>query len=177
MPWRRERIPTPVFLPGKSHGQRSLVGFSPWGHRVRPDLTTKQLQQTYRGKSEASSRKNRQGNCRKRLHQPGFFPQPCNQTALMKGDPFPTPGQVDKKGKPNCSFIQSAKHDCHLHPGLLVGECEDLQIPSSIMVLIHPRSHIPFLKLFWFFPRWPSRCQEPLLIRDSKLSPQGTHSL
>ena len=24
--------PTPVLLPGKSHGQRSLVGFSPWGH-------------------------------------------------------------------------------------------------------------------------------------------------
>ena len=25
--------PTPVFLPGKSHGQRSLAGYSPWGHR------------------------------------------------------------------------------------------------------------------------------------------------
>ena len=25
--------PTPVFLPGESHGQRSLVGFSPWGHQ------------------------------------------------------------------------------------------------------------------------------------------------
>ena len=24
---------TPVFLPGESHGQRSLVGYSPWGHR------------------------------------------------------------------------------------------------------------------------------------------------
>ena len=27
IPWRREWIPTPVFLPGESHGQRSLVGF------------------------------------------------------------------------------------------------------------------------------------------------------
>jgi len=27
--WRRERLPTPVFLPGESHGQRSLVGYSP----------------------------------------------------------------------------------------------------------------------------------------------------
>ena len=26
---------TPVFLPGKSHGQRSLVGYSPGGHKVR----------------------------------------------------------------------------------------------------------------------------------------------
>ena len=31
IPWRRKWQPTPVFLPGKSHGQRSLVGFSPWG--------------------------------------------------------------------------------------------------------------------------------------------------
>ena len=31
MPWRREWLPTPVFLPGKSHGQWNLVGYSPWG--------------------------------------------------------------------------------------------------------------------------------------------------
>ena len=31
IPWRREWQPTPVFLPGKFHGQRSLVGYSPWG--------------------------------------------------------------------------------------------------------------------------------------------------
>ena len=30
-PWRRQWQPTPVLLPGKSHGQRSLVGCSPWG--------------------------------------------------------------------------------------------------------------------------------------------------
>ena len=29
IPWRREWLPTPVFLPGDSHGQRSLVGYSP----------------------------------------------------------------------------------------------------------------------------------------------------
>ena len=29
--WRRKWQPTPVFLPGKFHGQRSLVGYSPWG--------------------------------------------------------------------------------------------------------------------------------------------------
>ena len=36
--WRREWQPTPVFLPGKSHGQRSLVGHSPWG-RKKVDTT------------------------------------------------------------------------------------------------------------------------------------------
>ena len=31
--WRREWQSTPVFLLGKPHGQRSLVGYSPWGHK------------------------------------------------------------------------------------------------------------------------------------------------
>jgi len=31
LPWRRQWHPTPVLLPGKSHGRRSLVGCSPWG--------------------------------------------------------------------------------------------------------------------------------------------------
>ena len=30
IPWRRQWHPTPVLLPGESHGQRSLVGYSPW---------------------------------------------------------------------------------------------------------------------------------------------------
>ena len=30
IPWRREWQPIPVFLPEKSYGQRSLVGYSPW---------------------------------------------------------------------------------------------------------------------------------------------------
>ena len=33
IPWRRTWQPTPAFLPGKSHGQRSLVVYSPWGFR------------------------------------------------------------------------------------------------------------------------------------------------
>ena len=33
LPWRREWLPTPVVLPGKSHGQRSLVGYSPWDRK------------------------------------------------------------------------------------------------------------------------------------------------
>ena len=35
---RRKQQPTPVFLLGKSHGQRSLAGYSSWGHRVGHDL-------------------------------------------------------------------------------------------------------------------------------------------
>ena len=35
IPWRRAWQPTPVFLPGESHGQRSLADYSPQGGRVR----------------------------------------------------------------------------------------------------------------------------------------------
>ena len=34
IPWRREWQPTPVFLPGEFHGQRSLGGYSPWGQKA-----------------------------------------------------------------------------------------------------------------------------------------------
>ena len=37
-PWRKKWQPTLIFLPGKSHGQRSLVGYSPWG-RIESDAT------------------------------------------------------------------------------------------------------------------------------------------
>ena len=33
IPWRREWQPTQVFLPREFHGQRSLAGYSPWGHK------------------------------------------------------------------------------------------------------------------------------------------------
>ena len=33
IPWRRAWQPTPVFLPGESHKQKSLVGYRPWGHK------------------------------------------------------------------------------------------------------------------------------------------------
>ena len=47
-PWRRKWQPTAVFLPGKSHGQRSLAGYSPWGHeRVGHNLATKYTQQSH----------------------------------------------------------------------------------------------------------------------------------
>ena len=42
IPWRRRRQLTPEFLPGKFHGQKNLVGYSPWDFkRVRHNLATK----------------------------------------------------------------------------------------------------------------------------------------
>ena len=43
--WRRQWHPTPVLLPGKSHGQRSLIGCSPWGHEESD--TTERLTLTF----------------------------------------------------------------------------------------------------------------------------------
>ena len=46
IPWGRKWQPTPVFLPGKFHEQRSLASYSPWGcSRVRHNLATEQQQQ------------------------------------------------------------------------------------------------------------------------------------
>ena len=43
IPWRRKGLPTPVFLPGESHGQRSMTGYNPWGlKRLGYDLVTEQ---------------------------------------------------------------------------------------------------------------------------------------
>jgi len=44
-PWRREWLPTPVFLPGEFHGQRSLAGCGPWDHKELE--STEQLTQHY----------------------------------------------------------------------------------------------------------------------------------
>ena len=33
IPWRREWLPTPVYLPGEFYGQSSLMSYSPWGHK------------------------------------------------------------------------------------------------------------------------------------------------
>ena len=45
IPWKRKRQATPVILPGKPHGQRSLVGYSPRGHKeseaTEPTCTSK----------------------------------------------------------------------------------------------------------------------------------------
>ena len=44
IPWRRKWQPTPVFLPGESHGQRSLAGYSPWGGK---ELNTTEWHRTH----------------------------------------------------------------------------------------------------------------------------------
>ena len=47
IPWRRAWLPPPVFLPGESHGQRSLVSYSPWV--AQPNMTEQLNTFTFRG--------------------------------------------------------------------------------------------------------------------------------
>ena len=44
IPWSRKWQPAPVFLPGKFHGQRTLVGYSPWGHKELDTIEHRQQQ-------------------------------------------------------------------------------------------------------------------------------------
>ena len=44
IPWRRKWQPIPVFLPGKSHGQRNLVDYSSWGRKVSDTIYNHQQQ-------------------------------------------------------------------------------------------------------------------------------------
>ena len=40
IPWRKAQQPTPVFLPGESHGQKSLVDYRPWSHKESNRILT-----------------------------------------------------------------------------------------------------------------------------------------
>ena len=63
IPWSMKWYPTSVFLPGKFHGQRSLVDYSPWGHRVRHGWTHTHTHHGMR-KPTLSIRPSWRGRCR-----------------------------------------------------------------------------------------------------------------
>ena len=50
IPWRRKWRPTPVFLPGESHGQRSLAGYGPWDGKESDTTETKTTTAALKGK-------------------------------------------------------------------------------------------------------------------------------
>ena len=71
VPWRREWLPTPVFLPGEFHGQRSLVGYIPWG---RKELDTAEgLTHTHTHTHTQYARTERYSHYASLTH-PGHFP-------------------------------------------------------------------------------------------------------
>ena len=83
IPQRTEWQPTPVFLPGEFHGQRSLAGYSPWGHKESD--TTEQLTHTHthrdnlKGFPDGSAGEESTCQCRSW----GF--DPCSMFPLQEG--------------------------------------------------------------------------------------------
>ena len=67
IPWRKEWLPSLIFLPGESHGQRSLVGYSPWG-RKESDTTERLSKHTHTSQHRARQRKEekKKKQCRKK---------------------------------------------------------------------------------------------------------------
>ena len=76
IPWRREWQPTPAFLPGESHGQQSLAGYSPGG---RKESDTTEWLSTHA--------------CTDRVHQPWYLWLPCT---TLNTPPKPTPQYIFK---------------------------------------------------------------------------------
>ena len=82
IPWRRNWQHPPVFLSGKSHGERSLVGYCPWSRRVEHDLAAKRQHQSTESKHWAA----REFPCwlMLNLHQV-LSSQPGSQGSLLPG--------------------------------------------------------------------------------------------
>ena len=115
-PWRRKWQPTPIFLPGKSHGQRNLAGCSPWGFKgVGHDLATKQ-QQLYRVQQYSIF-----------ISSPGYTE--ASLKASVYSQPCQACTQVNFVGLLNRSDLQMcSQNETHLYTGnLLYGILEPLK--------------------------------------------------
>ena len=55
IPWRRKWQPHPVFLPGEFHGQRSLVGYSPWGRKESDSTEARMLLPRHESQNDSTS--------------------------------------------------------------------------------------------------------------------------
>ena len=88
MPWRRKWQSTPVFLPKKSRGQRSLAGYSPWGHRVRHDcLSTRACNSRERSKENRGegSIQWRTGSPKAKIQAPRVPSESCQISPSSRG--------------------------------------------------------------------------------------------
>ena len=73
--WRRKWQPTPVFLPGESHGQRSLAGYSPWRHE-ESGMTERLSTNRYTRKKEEKAQ----------IHQPSSYLQNLEKEEEKKSE-------------------------------------------------------------------------------------------
>ena len=108
IPGRRARQSTPVFLPGESHGQRSLACCSPWGRRVGPDLAAGQQQD----KQAHLGHGREQGPCIPGLYRSVQTPLPPQKDSQKERERLPGErGPLSHSRKNPCGFTQTSKHD------------------------------------------------------------------
>ena len=105
----------------KSHGQRSLMGYSPWGHkRAGHDLMTKQQQQTYNAAAAAAAAASLQSCptlCDPRDGSPPASPVPgFSKQERWSGLPFPSPVHESEKWKWSCSVVSDSSRSHGLQP-------------------------------------------------------------
>ena len=93
---RRKRQPTPVFLPGKPHGQRSLAGCSSWGHK---ELDTTEHAHTHACETGRENAGDTVGG----RERAGYGYHPGNDTAsLPRRDQEKVPGTRPGERGPQC---------------------------------------------------------------------------
>ena len=117
IPWRRKWQPTPVFLPGKFHGQKSLAGYSPWGikriwHNLATAAAAKSLQScpTLCGPINGSP--------------PGSPSLGFSRQEHWSGLPFPSPMHESEKWKWSPSVVSDSVRPHGLHPTRLLRPCD-----------------------------------------------------
>ena len=102
IPWRRNWQPTTVFLPGKSHGQRSLTGYSPWSCS-ESDRT----QQLNNNKGVVAYTRQLSGRCGPRGVSHGHCPKGAGLLGERMGPPREEVIHTKQEGWETCSEIQA----------------------------------------------------------------------
>ena len=109
IPWRRAWQPTPVFLSGKSHGERSLAGYSPWGHKESDTIEATVYIVVIRQIANHISC-SYPNNLKLRLHP--------NSSRLVMWGQRPSPGNVSETARPSkrrtkiCKACPQSRPDC-----------------------------------------------------------------
>ena len=129
--WRRKWQPTPVFLPGESHGQRSLVGYNPRGHKQNP-LKVKQWTQYGRQPPLPDT----WGEIKQRILNPPELPCILNS----KISKFLILKQNFKEIKPSVSFLPKFLFCLALARGILIwGIFKDELIHPEVLYSVYSK--------------------------------------
>ena len=148
IPWKRKWQPTPVFLPGKSHGQRSLAGCSPWGsQRVGRNWVSTHALSFYQflsaGKSLCSITDHSMWNHKKPGLESWFYPD-CF-SFLLFGESF------------THSFVFEAEIAVCGFSAVVVAAGSTPVVQESVVICFFPK-HFPSFPLAWL-------CSSALLLQ------------